>query len=175
MQTILDRIVQTKRQEVSRARAAMPLPELAAAVRDVAAPRDFHAAIAAPASHGIHLIAEIKKASPSAGVIRPDFDPVEIARAYHRAGASALSVLTDETYFQGHLEHIALVKTAVPLPVLRKDFIVDEYQIFESRVRQADAVLLIARTCAGSGDMVPKRLRRSAASSSTAGPLRPAS
>jgi indole-3-glycerol phosphate synthase len=90
------------------------------------------------------LIAEIKQKSPSAGVIRADFDPVAIARVYHQHGAAALSVLTDETYFGGRLEFIKLVKEAVPLPVLRKEFIIEAYQVFESRAAQADAVLLIA-------------------------------
>jgi len=101
----------------------------------------FHAACP-PA--GPRIIAEIKKRSPSAGVLVADFDPVAIARQYHRHGAAALSVLTDEPYFGGRLEHIAAVKAAVPLPVLRKDFIIDDYQLYESRVAGADAVLLIA-------------------------------
>ncbi|MFQ6048987.1 MAG: indole-3-glycerol phosphate synthase TrpC, partial [Phycisphaerae bacterium] len=91
-----------------------------------------------------HLIAEIKRSSPSAGLLREDFDPVEIARVYHQAGASALSVLTDQEYFGGRLEFIGQIKRAVPLPVLRKDFIIDEYQVYESREAGADAILLIA-------------------------------
>jgi len=92
----------------------------------------------------LHLIAEIKKASPSAGLIRAGYDPQSLARAYHEAGASALSVLTDPTYFQGRLEHIAEVKAVVPLPALRKDFVIDPYQVYEARRHGADAVLLIA-------------------------------
>ena len=144
MPTILDRIVETKRREVSAARQAVPLADLAAAARDADRPRDFHAALSAPARHGVHLIAEIKKASPSAGLIRTDFDPASLARQYYQAGASALSVLTDETYFQGRLDHILQVKEATPLPVLRKDFIIDGYQVHEARRHGADAVLLIA-------------------------------
>jgi indole-3-glycerol phosphate synthase len=142
--TILDRIVETKRKEVASAKARVPPREMAARAARAEGPRDFHAAIRATPPHGIHLIAEIKKASPSAGLIRADFDPAAIARAYHQAGATALSVLTDETYFQGHLDHIERVKVVVPLPVLRKDFTVDAYQVYESRAAGADAILLIA-------------------------------
>ena len=144
MKTILDRIVETKRQEVAAARRALPLEALAADARGADPPRDFFGAVAGPAPRGVHLIAEIKKASPSAGLIRADFDPSSIARLYHRAGASAISVLTDETYFQGRPEHLAQVKSAVPLPVLGKDFVVDEYQIYDARRYGADAILLIA-------------------------------
>lgn len=144
MKTILDRIVETKRQEAAAARRALPLEMLAAEAQRADRPRDFFGAVAGPAPCGVHLIAEIKKASPSAGLIRADFDPLTIARLYHRAGASAISVLTDGTYFQGRPEHLAQVKSAVPVPVLRKDFVVDEYQIYEARRYGADAVLLIA-------------------------------
>jgi indole-3-glycerol phosphate synthase len=141
---ILDRIVETKRKEVALAKARVPPREMMARAAGAERPRDFYAAIGATPAHGIHLIAEIKKASPSAGLIRADFDPAAIARAYHQAGAAALSVLTDETYFQGHLDHIERVKAAVPLPVLRKDFTVEAYQVYESRAAGADAILLIA-------------------------------
>ncbi|HEY2147892.1 MAG TPA: indole-3-glycerol phosphate synthase TrpC, partial [Pirellulales bacterium] len=104
--------------------------------------RDFFAPLAAPGS--IHLIAEVKKASPSAGVIRDDFDPVDIGLIYQRHGASCLSVLTDAPYFQGSLRDLRAVRDVVDLPVLRKDFILDEYQLFEARAAGADAVLLIA-------------------------------
>ncbi len=144
MRTILDRIVETKRREVAAARQAVPPAEMAAAARAADPPRDFFAALSAPAPRGVHLIAEIKKASPTAGVIRKAFDPIAIAHIYHRAGASALSVLTDQTYFQGSLAHLGQVRQAVPLPVLRKDFIIDEYQVHEARRGGADAVLLIA-------------------------------
>ena len=92
----------------------------------------------------MNLIAEVKRSSPSAGLICRDFDPVDIARRYHQAGADAISVLTDEKFFGGSLEHIRLIKDAVPLPVMRKDFIIDPYQVYESRAAGADAVLLIA-------------------------------
>lgn len=144
MATILDEIVKTKRAEVAAAKAQRPLTELRAAAKDMPRPRNLYAAVTAPAAAGVHLIAEIKKASPSAGLIRPDFDPVAIARTYHEEGASALSVLTDRNYFQGDLAFIARVREAVPLPVLRKDFTVDEYQVYEARAAGADAILLIA-------------------------------
>lgn len=142
--TILDRIVQTKREEVAKASKRRPLAELRANLARLDPPRDFFRAVTAPSPYGIQLIAEIKKASPSAGLIVADFDPVAIAQAYHRYGAAALSVLTDETYFQGHLDFIEAVKEAVPLPVLRKDFVIEEYQLYEARSAGADAVLLIA-------------------------------
>ena len=141
---ILDRILETKRQEVKAAKARTTLEDLKRAVRDLPRPRNFYAAIAAKPPRGIHVIAEIKKRSPSAGLIRQDFDPAGIARIYHENGASALSVLTDQRYFDGRLEYVQQVRQAVPIPVLRKDFIVDEYQIYESRLAGADAILLIA-------------------------------
>jgi indole-3-glycerol phosphate synthase len=143
MATVLDKILAVKVQEVERRRTARPLNELKRAARETPRPRNFYAAIAAEPPRGVHLIAEVKKASPSAGLIREDFDPVEIARTYYEAGASAISCLTDETFFQGRLEFVEQIKRAVPLPVLRKDFIVDEYQIYESRAAGADAILLI--------------------------------
>jgi indole-3-glycerol phosphate synthase len=147
---ILHQIVETKKREVAQAQAKRPLEALQAAVPALPPTRNFFAALTkTPDSGGLaNVIAEIKKASPSLGVIpRPgggDFDPVQIATAYHAAGADALSVLTDEQYFQGHLDYIALVKAAVPLPVLRKDFIIDPYQVWEARAAGADAILLIA-------------------------------
>lgn len=142
--TVLERIVKAKRAEVAGAKARHPVVELRREIAALQPPRDFYAAVTEPARHGIRLIAEVKKASPSAGVIVPDFDPVSIARTYARFGAAALSVLTDEAYFQGRLEHIARIKSTVELPVLRKDFLFDEYQVYESRAVGADAVLLIA-------------------------------
>lgn len=144
--TILDNIVETKRGEVDETKRSRPAAELRALASKAPPPRDFLGAIAGGAAN-LRLIAEIKKASPSAGLIRRDFDPVEIARTYATCGAAALSVLTDRTYFQGDPAFIAQVKAAVPLPVLRKDFIIDEYQICESRADGADAILLIAAIC----------------------------
>jgi indole-3-glycerol phosphate synthase len=142
MVTILDEIVAAKRIEIAAARAARPERQLAADL-DAAPPlRDFFAALAAPGP--IKLIAEVKKASPSRGVIRAAFDPLEIARIYAAHGATCLSVLTDLEFFQGRLEDLGLVRQHVALPVLRKDFILDRYQLLESRVAGADAVLLIA-------------------------------
>ena len=106
--------------------------------------RNFYKAVTKRNSRGINVIAEVKKASPSAGIIREEFDAVSIAREYARCGADAISVLTDEKYFQGRLEYIEQIKEAVELPVLRKDFIIDPWQVYESRVAGADAILLIA-------------------------------
>ncbi len=142
MATILDKIVATKRQEIEQAKSRRPVAELQAALRDAPPARDFFAALAAPGP--IRLIAEVKKASPSKGIIRADFQPVEIAKAYERAGASCLSVLTDEAYFQGSLDYLRAIRQQVGLPVLRKDFILDPYQLLEAREAGADAVLLIA-------------------------------
>lgn len=144
MGTILDQIIQTKRREVAIASRQRPVDQLQAVIAHTPRPRNFYSAIAAQPPWGIHLIAEIKQASPSAGLIRPDFDPVAIAKTYHQAGASALSVLTDTTYFRGRLEFIEQVKHVSSLPVLRKDFIIAPYQVYESRAAGADAILLIA-------------------------------
>jgi len=144
MGTILDQIVQTKRREVAIASRRRPVEQVRALIAETPRPRNFYSAIAAEPRWGIHLIAEIKQTSPSAGLIRPDFDPVQIAKTYHQAGASALSVLTDVTYFGGRLEFIEQVKAVSSLPVLRKDFIIDPYQVYESRAGGADAILLIA-------------------------------
>ena len=144
MSNILDQIVRTKQSEVARAKVRRPLADLKRAIGKSSSSRDFWGLIAAQAPHGIHLIAELKRGSPSAGLIRPDFDPVSIAQTCCDAGASALSVVTEETYFQGRLEYLEEVKTAVALPMLRKDFIVDAYQVYESCAAGADCVLLIA-------------------------------
>jgi len=142
MPTILDQIVATKRVEIARAKAAVPEAELRAALADAPPVRNFFNPLAAPGP--IKLIAEVKKASPSAGVIRAYFDPVEIAKTYEAHGATCISVLTDERHFQGRLEYLAQIRAAVALPVLRKDFILDVYQLVEARAAGADAVLLIA-------------------------------
>ena len=142
MPTILDKITATKRQEIADAKAARPQAEVQRAAAAAPAPRDFFAALSS--GPPIRLIAEVKKASPSKGVIRADFDPVEIAKIYAAHGASCLSVLTDVQYFQGSLEYLKAVRAAVSLPILRKDFILDPYQVYEARAAGADAVLLIA-------------------------------
>jgi len=142
MSNVLDKIVATKRQEIAAAKLRRPEPELRAAALAMGPPRDFFAPLAAPGP--IRLIAEVKKASPSAGLIRADFNPVEIAGIYQRHGASCVSVLTDEPYFQGSLDYLREVRAAIDLPVLRKDFILDTYQLLEARMAGADAVLLIA-------------------------------
>jgi indole-3-glycerol phosphate synthase len=142
MPTILDKIVATKRGEIEQAKKARPEGVLRAELAQAPPRRDFFAALKGDGP--IKLIAEIKKASPSAGVIRDDFDPVAIAKTYERHGATCLSVLTDESYFQGHLDYLRAVREAVDLPVLRKDFILDSYQLLEARAAGADAVLLIA-------------------------------
>lgn len=140
--TILEKIVATKRQEIAAAQRLRPEGLLREQLAVAPPVRDFFASLAAGGP--IKLIAEVKKASPSKGVIRPDFNPVEIARTYERHGASCLSVLTDEQYFQGSLDYLRQVRAAVKLPVLRKDFILDSYQLLEARAAGADAVLLIA-------------------------------
>ena len=140
--TILDQIVATKRVEIAAAKAALSPDELRERIIDAPPVRDFFAALASEGN--IKLIAEVKKASPSNGVIREDFDPVEIARTYAANGASCISCLTDEQYFQGSLEYLRAIRRAVTIPVLRKDFILDSYQLLEARAAGADSVLLIA-------------------------------
>ena len=139
--TILDRIVEAKRAEVASARKSLPEHRLSELAREAAPPRDFAGALRArnPA-----VIAEIKRASPSRGVLRADFDPASIARSYERAGAACLSVLTDREFFQGAPEHLQAARAACALPVLRKDFVIDRYQVLESRAMGADCILLIA-------------------------------
>jgi indole-3-glycerol phosphate synthase len=141
-ESVLSSIVAAKRLELSKRREQVPEIELRGRLADAPPPRDFFAALAN--SEGIGLIAEVKKASPSAGVIRRDFDPVAIAKTYAAHGANCLSVLTDEPFFQGRLEYLEQVRAAVLLPVLRKDFILETYQLLEARAVGADAVLLIA-------------------------------
>jgi indole-3-glycerol phosphate synthase len=145
MSSILDNIVARKRIEVEKARAATPLDTLKQRIADMPRPRNFFAAVVSDRRPPrARVIAEIKRRSPSAGAIGNNFDPVRIARQYHEAGAAAISCLTDEENFGGHLGYIQQIREAVPLPVLRKDFIVDQYQIWESRAAGADAMLLIA-------------------------------
>jgi indole-3-glycerol phosphate synthase len=120
------------------------LGDLKRACEDAPRPRNFFTAMTRKPTRRINLIAEVKKASPSAGVIRDDFDPVAIARAYQAGGASAISVLTDQPYFQGSLEYLKQIRQAVDLPLLRKDFIIDAAQVYQARAAGADAVLLIA-------------------------------
>jgi indole-3-glycerol phosphate synthase len=147
MPTILDQIVATKREEIRAALAAVPLAELQARLDDAPPVRDFFAALSGGGP--VRLIAEVKKASPSKGVIRADFQPVEIAATYQRHGATCLSVLTDQPYFQGSLDYLRQIRRAIDLPLLRKDFILDGYQLVEARTAGADAVLLIAECLPG--------------------------
>jgi len=143
---ILERILETKRQEVAAAKSRTPVVEQLARIGDLEdQPRGFARALRGmKESGGTALIAEVKKASPSKGIIRADFDPLEIAEIYQDNGATCLSVLTDEQYFQGHLRFLALIREQVSLPLLRKDFIIDPYQVYEARAAGADAILLIA-------------------------------
>jgi indole-3-glycerol phosphate synthase len=141
---VLTRICADKRRDLAERRQARPESALEALARKAAPPRGFHRALADQAAHGRPaLICEIKKASPSKGLIRRNFDPRELARAYRTGGASCLSVLTDERYFQGRDDDLVQARAAVDLPVLRKDFMLDPYQILESRALGADCVLLI--------------------------------
>jgi indole-3-glycerol phosphate synthase len=142
MTSVLEQIVAAKRAQIAAAKAARPEAELRSAAECAPPPRNFFEPLAAGGP--IRLIAEVKKASPSAGLIRADFRPVETAQIYERHGATCLSVLTDEPYFQGSLDDLRRVREAVGLPVLCKDFILDGYQLLEARAAGADAVLLIA-------------------------------
>ena len=142
MPTILDQMVATKRGEIEAAKRRRPERALLKDLESAPPVRNFFVPLAA--SGPIKLIAEVKKASPSQGVIRADFDPVAIAQTYSAHGAACLSVLTDEKHFQGHLDYLSRIRGQVALPVLRKDFILDRYQVLEARAAGADAVLLIA-------------------------------
>ena len=147
---ILDDILRRTRADILDRRARVPLSELKGCCRDAPPPRDFAGALRRVVDNDgrragpIRVIAEVKKASPSKGVIRPDYAPTDLARSYARAGAQAISVLTDAPFFQGSLDHLVAVRQAVNLPVLRKDFHVEAYQLWEARAAGADAVLLIA-------------------------------
>jgi len=137
---VLSTIIAARRRRIQEVRASVPL----ASLRQIAEARsDFRDFAGALSGEVLSVIAEIKKASPSRGLLRPDFRPLEIANSYQQAGASALSVLTEEEFFQGSLHHLKAVRGSVRLPILRKDFIVDEYQVYESAAAGADALLLI--------------------------------
>lgn len=151
--TILDDILVKTRLTIASDQAAVPAEELEALVADMPPTRDFVAALAD--GDQVRLIAEVKKASPSAGLIREDFDPASLALAYQDGGAACISVLTDEPFFQGSLDYLRQVRSAVDLPILRKDFIVDRYQLLQAREAGADCVLLIAE-CLSPDDL--KRL-----------------
>lgn len=139
---ILDDIVADKKVELAAVKAELSLVELKAMSRDARPPRDFANALMSPDK--VCIISEVKKASPSRGIIRVDFDPVEIARTYEQNGASAISVLTEKRYFMGELGFLRAIREKVDIPLLRKDFIFDEYQVYEARANGADAFLLIA-------------------------------
>lgn len=142
---ILTRIVARKKEEIEAARRREPLARLREAAAHRHDQRPFYGVLKQPGSRGANIIAEIKRASPSKGPLRIDLDPADLARAYAAGGAAALSVLTDRDFFQGRPEDLMAARQAVPLPVLRKDFLISDYQIYESGAMGADAVLLICR------------------------------
>jgi len=144
VQTILQTIIENKQRELQHLKPKTSIEQFREKIAQMPRCRNFYQAVTKKNPRAINVIAEIKKASPSAGIIRADFDPVEIAKIYQDCGADAISVLTDEKYFHGRLEYIQQVKQAVNLPILRKDFIIDPWQIYEARAAGADAILLIA-------------------------------
>ncbi len=141
---ILDQILATKQTEIAADSSKLSLIELQQMVADCGPTRGFAAKLRQTSADGTAIIAEVKKGSPSKGIIRADFDPVAIAKSYEAGGASCLSVLTDVSYFHGSLDYLQQIRSVVGLPLLRKDFIVDPYQVFQARVAGADAILLIA-------------------------------
>ena len=157
--TTLDEIIRHKREEVRERKSRTSLDDLRELISELGRPRNFFGALVRPGDRAsTSIIAEIKRRSPSAGLIRPEyegdaFDPVAIARQYHANGAAAISCLTDEHFFGGRLDYIHRVRDAVPLPVLRKDFIIDPWQVWESRAAGADAILLIAE-CLKEGEII---------------------
>jgi indole-3-glycerol phosphate synthase len=138
--TVLDRIVEARRASIAHRKRVLPEAALRFGVKKAAPVRDFSAALSGP---GLNIIAELKKASPSRGLLRPDFNPVELATAFEKAGAAALSVLTEEEFFQGSAKDLRDARKAAGIPVLRKDFIVDPWQVWEARALDADSFLLI--------------------------------
>ena len=139
---ILDEIIANKKEELAGTKRQTPFPDIKSKAVNAEPTRGFEKALSSPGD--IRLIAEVKKASPSKGIIREDFDPIKIARTYEESGASCLSVLTEKKFFQGELEYLGRIRNVVNVPLLRKDFIIDEYQIHEARAAGADAILLIA-------------------------------